>query len=383
MMMWSEKYRPTSILSMVGNEEARSEAVRWLGNWKKDGKPLLLTGPPGTGKTTMARIISAKYGYDIVDLNASDVRSKSRINEILKPVLTNAGITGSIMVFIDEVDGIHGRYDYGGVAALLALIKKSSVPIMMAANSAEGSRIDKIIKATKHVRLRPIPPRLLRMHLRYVVKKEGAILGPGMMIRTVAESQGDIRSLLNLAQLLVTGFRVSTEKSSPDSDAEEGVEAFFKAKSLREATGVLFSMQMSPRDKINAFYSSIVTAALSPYHRTRMLRIMSDADMMYGRILRTQNWRLLRYLNSILAQLYSPGTPVRYAKYNLPFPVLNRIRFDGKKLRELNKYMGRRLHMSGSAVASIILPHYIQMVRDKRLPPLDEFYQIISKEASR
>ena len=381
--MWSEKHRPVSIRDMVGNEEARAEVVRWLGSWKKNDKPLLLTGPPGTGKTTMARIVSAKHEYDVVDLNASDVRSKSRINEILEPVLVNVGITGRIMVFIDEVDGIHGRSDYGGVAALLALIKKSPIPIMMAANSAEGDRMDKIVKATKHVRLRPVPPRLLRMHLRSVVKKEGAILGPGSMIRTVAESQGDIRSLLNLAQLLVTGFRVSTEKTVPDSDAEEGVEAFFKSKSQQEAAGVLFSMQMNPRDKINAFYSSVVTAALAPYQRARMLRIMSDADMLYGRILRTQNWRLLRYLNSMLAQLYSPGIPVRYAKYNLPFPVLTRIRFDGKKLRELNKEMGRRLHMSSSAVASIILPHYIQMVRDKRLQPLDEFAQIISKEAAR
>lgn len=382
-MMWSEKHRPTSILGMVGNEEARAGVVRWLGNWKKGGKPLLLTGPPGTGKTTMARIVSTKYEYDVVDLNASDVRSKSRINEILKPVLANVGITGRIMVFIDEVDGIHGRFDYGGVAALLELIKKSPIPIMMAANAAEGDRMDKIVKAAEHVRLRPIPPRLLRMHLRSVVKKEGAILGPGKMIRTVTKSQGDIRSLLNLAQLLVTGFQVSTEKPIPDSDAEEGVEAFFKSKSQQEAAGVLFYMQMNPRDKINAFYSSVVTAALSPYQRARMLRIISDADMMYGRILRTQNWRLLRYLNSILAQLYSPGTPVRYTKYNLPFPVLTRIRFDGKKLRELNKDMGRRLHMSGSAVASIILPYYIQMVRDKRLQPIDEFAQIISKEAAR
>lgn len=381
--MWSEKHRPASMLDMVGNEEARADTIRWLGNWKKGDKPLLLTGPPGTGKTTMARIVSARHEYDVVDLNASDVRSKSRINEILKPVLANAGITGRIMVFIDEVDGIHGRSDYGGAAALLALIKKSPIPIMMAANSSEGDRMDKIVKATEHVRLRPIPPRLLRMHLRSVVKKEGAILGPGKMIRTVAESQGDIRSLLNLAQLLVTGFRVSTEKSIPDSDAEEGVEAFFKSKSQQEAAGVLFSMQMNPREKINAFYSSAVTAALSPYQRARMLRIISEADMLYGRIMRTQNWRLLRYLNSILAQLYSPGMPVRYVKYNLPFPVLTRIRFDGKKLRELNKDMGRRLHMSGSAVASIILPHYIQMVRDKRLQPPDEFAQIIYKEAAR
>lgn len=382
-MMWSEKHRPTDILHMIGNEKAREEAVRWLADWKSGGKPLLLTGPPGTGKTTMAKILADKFGYDIVDLNASDVRSKSRINELLKPVLANAGIAGRIMVFVDEVDGIHHRSDYGGAAALLALIKKSPIPVMLAANSAEVDRMQQIIKAAKHVKFKPVPPRILRLHLQHVVEREGAILGPGKLIRTVAKSQGDIRSMLNLAQLFVTGFLVPTEKPGPDSNAEEGVEAFFKAKSSQEAAGVLFSMQMNPREKINAFYSSVVTAALSPFQRVRMLRIISDADILYGRILQTQNWRLLRYLNSILAELYSPGAPVRYEKYNLPFPVLTRIRFDGKNLRELNREMGRQLHMSSSDVSSMILPHYIQMVRDKRLQPLEEFVQIITKEAAR
>ena len=112
-MMWSEKNRPQNISEMVGNEEARSALVEWFGKWKKGTKPILLVGPPGIGKTTIAGLAAKQFGYDLISLNASDVRSKSRINEILTPLLGNISILGSPMIFVDEVDGIHGRSDYG------------------------------------------------------------------------------------------------------------------------------------------------------------------------------------------------------------------------------------------------------------------------------
>lgn len=382
--MWSEKYRPAALLEMVGNEEARSDAAGWLSGWKRGSKPLLLTGPPGTGKTTLAGILARMHGYDMVDLNASDARSKSRINGVVLPVLTNAGLSGRTLLFIDEVDGIHGRSDYGGAEALLQLmIKESSVPIIMAANSEDDGKMNKIIRASRHVRLRQVPPRLLRVHLQEVLRREGVPVGRGTITRIVSESRGDLRSMLNLAQSLAGGSRPDTERSSPGMGAEEGVEAFFRAKSPSEAAAVLYSMQMDPREKINAFYSSVVSGTAGPSEMSRMLEVLSRADMLHGRILATQNWRLLRYLNAVLAGLYREGqSATRYARYNLPFPLLSRIRFDGRRIRDLNGFMGRRLRMSGSAFAAIGLPFYLELVRAGKVDAAEKFAEIIAKEAS-
>ena len=133
--MWSEKYRPQSISDMIGNEDSRAALIEWFAKWKKGTKPILLVGPPGIGKTTIANLASKQFGYDMIGLNASDVRSKSRINEILSPVLGNVSVLGSPMIFVDEVDGIHGRADFGGAEALIKILKEPTIPIVLAANS--------------------------------------------------------------------------------------------------------------------------------------------------------------------------------------------------------------------------------------------------------
>lgn len=378
--MWSEKYRPKTISHMVGNEQGRADAQKWFATWNKKTKPLLLTGPPGIGKTTIAKILSAEYNYDIIGLNASDARSKSRLKEILDPVIANEGLLGErTIIFLDEVDGIHGRSDYGGGQALLQILKEATVPVVLAANSEDDTKMKSIIKVCRHVRFHPIPPRLLRVYLNHVLKMEGATMGPGTKIRIVSESKGDVRSMLNLAQSLVTGFNLPTTPQFLESSVEEGIEAFFKAKSVEEAAAVLNSMRMDPREKIRAFYSGVVLSSVDSGNLARMLEIISRADMIYGRIMRTQNWRLLRYLNSILLQLYQKDLPVRYIQYNLPFPILTRIRFEGRAWRSLNKYVGDKLHMSGSAAAAISVPFIIKLIKDGKMQSPSEHSDIISK----
>lgn len=380
--MWSEKYRPQIISDMVGNEEPRTAIMEWFAKWKKGTKPLLLVGPPGIGKTTMAFLVAKQFGYDMIGLNASDVRSKSRINEILTPVLGNASVLGTPMIFVDEVDGLHGRGDYGGAAALVDILKEPTVPIVIAANDDTLEKMKNIKKVVKTISFKRIPPRLLRVYLENILKKEDVKLSPGSLIKVISKSRGDIRSMINLAQSLVTGFNPQTETSFEKINVEDGVNAFFKANSIDEARSVLYSMQINPREKINAFYSSIVTSNLDNHSLAKYLETISDADMIYGKIMKTQNWRLLRYLNDILIKLYQNDDRIRYTKYNLSWPLLNRIRWDGAKIKSLSSVMAKKLHLSSSAFVTICLPYVLFCIKNKTLElELQEtFGDVIEKE---
>jgi len=380
--MWSEKYRPQIISDMIGNEEPRAAILEWFAKWKKGTKPLLLVGPPGIGKTTIAYLVAKQFGYDMIGLHASDVRSKSRINEILTPVLGNVSVLGTPMIIVDEVDGIHGRGDYGGAAALVDILKEPTVPIILAANNDTLDKMKNIKKAVKTISFKKIPPRLLRVYLENILKKEDAKLSPGSLIKVIDKSRGDIRSMINLTQSFVTGFNPQTETSFESINVEDGVNAFFKANSIEEARSVLYSIQIDPRQKINAFYSSIITSELDNSTLAKYLEIISDADMLYGKIMKTQNWRLLRYLNDILVKLYQNDDRIRYSKYNLSWPLLNRIRWDGAKIKSMSSVMAKKLHLSSSAFVTFCLPYVLFCIKNKTLElEIEEtFGDIIEKE---
>ncbi len=381
-MMWSEKHRPQNVSDMVGNEESRATIMEWFAKWKKGTKPILLVGPPGIGKTTIAYLTAKQFGYDMIGLNASDVRSKSRINEILSPVLGNVSVLGMPMIFVDEVDGIHGRGDYGGAEALIRILKEPTIPIVLAANSDSSDKMKSIKKVVKTIYFKPIPPRLVRVYLENILNKEGAKLSPGSIIKVIDKSRGDIRSMINLAQSLVTGFNPQTDQSFENINVEDGINAFFKANSLDEARSVLYSMQIDPKQKIDSFYSSIITSNLDSQTLAKFLNTLSEADILYGKIIRTQNWRLLRYLNEILLKLYKNEDRIRYTQYNLSWPLLNRIRWDGRKIKALSSVMAKKLHLSSSAFVTFGFPFLLFCIKNKKLDlELEEtFGDIIEKE---
>ena len=383
-MMWSEKYRPRSISDMIGNEESRSNIMEWFAKWRKGTKPLLLVGPPGVGKTTIAYLTAKQFGYDMISLNASDVRSKARINEILAPVLGNVSVLGSPMIFVDEVDGIHGRSDYGGASALVDILKESTVPIILAANDDTLEKMKGIKKTTKIIYFKKIPPRLLRVYLKHILNKEKAKLSPGSLIKVIDKSQGDIRSMINLAQSFVSGFNPQTEITFEAINVEDGINAFFKSNTEQEARLVLYNIQIDPRQKIDAFYSSIITSNLDPSTLANHLDVISQADILYGRIIKTQNWRLLRYLNDILIKLYQNDDRIRYTQYNISWPLLNRIRWDGAKIKSFSSIMAKKLHMSASSFVTLCLPYILFCLTKNNLDSsvLDNFSELLEKEMS-
>jgi len=386
-MMWSEKYRPNNFTDLIGNEESRKLFVEWFTNWKKGMKPILLVGPPGIGKTTLANLAAKQFGYDLISLNASDVRNKKNINEILSPVLGNQTVLGTPMIFIDEVDGVHGRADYGGEAAIIKILKEPTVPIVLAANTGSSDKMKSIKKAVKTIELKPLSPKLLRLYLNRILQLEGIKIDSDSLAKLVIKSRGDIRSMINFTQARVTGFDPPTEKSFEVLDVEEGVNAFYKANSIDEARSILYSLRIDPREKIKAFYYSITSntlTTLSADDKAHALQIISEADMLYGKIMKTQQWRLLRYLDAILLGLYKKDIPIRYSKYNLSWQLLNRLRWDGTKIKSIIGSLAKTMHVSKSTFSTLYFPYLLYCIKNKKIDlEFDEsLEEIVQKEVA-
>ncbi|MEP0824942.1 MAG: AAA family ATPase [Nitrososphaera sp.] len=387
-MMWSEKYRPKTVQEMVGNESARLAALKWLTGWVSGSKPLLLVGPPGTGKTTLAHALARHFDFDLVEMNASDARNKETLLARITPVFQNtANLLGrKIMLFLDEVDGISGREDSGGLDVLIDLMKEPTVPVIMAAN-AKSTKIKDLAKVCKTQEFSPVPPRLLMLFLDHVLQSENVKLGPGDKISIVNNSRGDIRSMLNSAQSRVSGYATVSNKDIVDIDIADAVNGYFNAETVEQATQFIANADASypdPRygaspedrrkDMIAALFSSIVSSKIGQEDLAHMLDVLSKADMMVGRANARREWRLLKYVNSIIAAgLYerSRKKAIKYTQYAMPWPVMGPIFARSQSTRKILAELAPALHTSKSSAGSFALPYFIRLLIEEKIDPIE------------
>ena len=389
MMMWSEKHRPRTVQEMVGNENARLAAIKWLAGWVSGSRPLLLVGPPGTGKTTFVHALARQLDYDMVEMNASDMRNREALQARITPVFQNtANLIGKkIMLFLDEVDGISGREDTGGLDILIDLMKEPTVPVIMAANE-KSLKIRKLVKACKMVEFSPVPSRLLLLLLDHILQSEGVKLGPGDRTSIVDNSRGDIRSLLNSAQSRAAGYSTISNKDVVDVDIADAINGYFNAGSMEQAmqfitkADVLYpdpryrptSPEERRKDMLAALFSSIVSSQIEQHDLALLLDVLSRADMMVGRANASRQWHLLKYINSMIATgLYerSRQKGINYNQYAMPWTVMGPIFARSQSTRKILNELALALHISRSSAGLFVLPYFIRIMIDEKIDPVE------------
>ncbi len=102
--LWVEKYRPSTLNSYIGNSDVISKIQSFIDS--NDVPHLLLCGKAGTGKTTLAKIITNAINCDCLYINASDKGGVEFVRTDLIPFASSAGFNDLKIVILDEADFI-------------------------------------------------------------------------------------------------------------------------------------------------------------------------------------------------------------------------------------------------------------------------------------
>ena len=170
-----------------------------------NAKAMLLSGPPGIGKTTLARIITAGYSYTPIELNASDVRNKKAVSNIVKTATSNVAVLASgtlskQLLIMDEVDGMSAG-DRGGIQVLIEIIKTTKIPIICIANDRQAQKIRSLVSHCFDVRLNPPSQNQILKRLLDISAIEGLEIDNKQLERIIEASGSDIRQCINIIEM--------------------------------------------------------------------------------------------------------------------------------------------------------------------------------------
>lgn len=214
--LWVVKYQPSNINNILLPQKSISLITDWIENLKTNkNKILLLYGPPGVGKTTLANIILSQYNYDIIEFNTSDVRNQKLIKEKLNEIFNKQNILGlmnkdskKIGIIMDELDGISSG-ERSGITEFLNLINpkknKFSNPIVCTTNSISEKKIKEVMKHSLSIKISKPNQKDLMKLIETIEKEEKINIPDEQKLLLIKKSQFDFRRLVNMMQFIYNG----------------------------------------------------------------------------------------------------------------------------------------------------------------------------------
>jgi len=195
--MLNEKYRPKNINEYIGNKAAVDSFVKWIGDWKP-GSAVIFHGPPGVGKTSLVHAFATENNLDLIETNASDLRSSKELKNTISSSVSQQSLMkrGKVFVF-DEIDGISGYEDKGGVKEMMNIINKTSYPIVLIANDPYNKKLIWIRKKATMIPFKKITVWDIMKRLQSIVDAEKVPVEREHIRAIAKKSDGDLRSAVN------------------------------------------------------------------------------------------------------------------------------------------------------------------------------------------
>ena len=394
-MKWVEKYSPKTLGDVLGNAKIKAQIEVWANNWSRGEpqKPLLLMGPPGVGKTTMAHLVGKEYFSETIEVNASDKRSY----DILKRSIGEASQTRSLfqkgykLLIMDEVDGINGRDDSGGVRAINETIKNTKQPLIMMANDPYSKRLTSIKSKCQAIKFTKIHSNTITAQLKRICANEDIKYDPEALKILSKQSNGDLRSAITSLEAIVDDTKNITVDSISVISQKDGEQNIFDTVRTvlksKNPEHIIEAMRVDAQPSL--LIEFIAENIPKEYERTdeiaKAYEMIALADLNLGRAFRTQNYVYWKYAFLFMGRGVAASKRQTYKKFarysgSTVFSKMSKSRKRKNLVEAVTSKMGERLHTSPRELEKHIPFFEILFEDNVRAFDLKEYFKLDDDE---
>jgi len=372
------KHKPQTLSEVVGNTEAIQKFTEWVKSWGKrvpKKRAAFLYGPPGVGKTVCVEVLAKDLKMELVEKNASDYRTAEAVQRFAGLASQYGTLFGGRrLILLDEMDGITGTADKGGVRTVTEIVKTAQCPVVLIANNAYDPRFGTLRKYCLLVEFKKPTVREVIKHLKKVCVGEGINADEEALKFIAGKSGRDVRSAVNDLQALAQGKkRLAYEDIAwlAERDRKEVIfnllRTILYSKDSLEAKKAVDAADMDPDMLFQWIYENVPYHLTDPHDLAKAMDALSLADIYRGRIRSTQDWTLLRYVLDFMtagvAMARERTKPTGWIPFRFPEKIqwMSRTKAEREMQLAIGMKIRRKCHLSAVRAVKEVLP-YIRII---------------------
>jgi replication factor C large subunit len=380
---WVKKYSPKKLTEVDGLDLAIAELGKFVTRFKK-GKALLLYGSSGGGKTSSVYALAHELDYELIEINASDTRNADQIDALLGNASKQASLFfKSKIILVDELDGIAGREDRGGIQAILKLIDSSIYPIILIANDPYDQKFSSVRKKSIMLEYKTRHYNSILKVLERICKEEKIRYDEEALAMLARKAGGDLRAAINDLQSLTADDKKLTRKEVEeygDRDKTESIiQALVKVFKTTDIDVALkaFDNVDEELDKIFLWVDeNLPHEYTKPADLAKGFDALSKADVFKGRIMRWQYYRFYVYCYNLLSSGIALAKDEKYKSF-INYKPTSRIlklwiaKQKNLKKKAISEKIGEKTHTSTKRALQDTLP-YLRPIYKKNKKEADK-----------
>ena len=400
---WTEKYRPKSLRDIIGNDRAISSLRTWAEHWnqgkKNEKRAVILSGKPGTGKTSSALALAHDMGWTVLELNASDARNESSIKRVatagaIHETFDDTGgfnpsrKGGRKLIILDEADNLYekldksetevGLGDKGGKKAIIDTIKITKQPIILIVNDyyelTKGGG-DLLKNLCTVIQFYEVSSSQIVELLKHICRQEN-ITADIRILKTIADrSKGDVRSAVNDLQSLCLN---RTQINYEDVDALgyrdretlifDALREVFKTKNIQNSRDCMRHTDVEPDMFLLWISENLPREYLDVDDLVKGYAALAKADVFFGRVKKSRDYGLWSYACDLMSSGITIAKTHSYGNTKYMFPLWLKEMKGYQPMRMVRESVVKKIstvnHVSVQKTKEAILPLFQSLFRN-------------------